>query len=111
MEMLDIVVKAVSDKKGSDIVVYDFANFNPFIDKVVIATATNARQVYAISQNVVGDLRLNGFDIKSVNGTKDSSWILVDAFDVVVHIFLETERDLYKLDELYQDLDHYSVDV
>lgn len=98
------VVKAIDDKKGKDILIYDYHTLNPFIDYTIIASATNQRQVYALAANVVDEARLAGMKVKRMEGDKDSKWILVDLDTIIVHLFLEDERSIYRLEQLYADL-------
>ncbi len=103
MELSDVVLKAISEKKGHDIEVYDTKTLTPFMDEMIIATSDNLIQNYAIAQNIkdrafeagyTGDFRMEG--------SKDSRWILVDLKDIVVHLFVGNERELYGLDRLYE---------
>ncbi|MDF9824079.1 ribosome-associated protein [Breznakia sp. PF5-3] len=101
---LDLIIDAINKTKGEDVIIYDFTALNPFIDRVVITHADNLRQVYAIANNIRDDLKMNGYSIHHFEGNKDSRWILIDADDIIVHIFLDEERELYKLERLYADL-------
>lgn len=105
------VVKAIEDKKGNNILVYDYHTLNPFIDYTIIASASNQRQVYAIASNVVDEARLAGMIVKRMEGSKDSKWILVDLDTVIVHIFMDDERSIYRLEQLYADLPILSVEL
>lgn len=98
-----VILDAINKVKGEDIIVYDFTSINPFIDRVIICSANNMRQVYAIAQMIKEKCRENAFFVR-MEGTQDSRWILMDADEVIVHIFLDDERDVYKLERLYGDL-------
>jgi ribosome-associated protein len=102
--LLDTVIKAISDKKARDIVVYDTVNKSPFMDTMIVATSDNVRMNDAIAQNIKDELQLAGYtgDYK-VEGAKESRWILVDLKDIVVHLFVADERDLYQIDRLYEE--------
>lgn len=103
-EYVEIIKKAIEDKKGEDIIVYDFHTLNPFIDYTILTSASNLRQVYAIADHVLDSAHEAGIPIRSMEGDKDSRWILVDLYHVIVHVFLDEERDVYKLEKLYADL-------
>ncbi|MGL5977687.1 MAG: ribosome silencing factor [Erysipelotrichaceae bacterium] len=103
-ELLSLVVKAIDDKKGEDIIVYDFSASNPFIDYAVLTSASNLRQVYAIASNIDDEASKNGIQIRAFEGDKDSRWILVDLGFIVVHVFLDEEREVYSLEKLYAHL-------
>lgn len=104
MDMIQTVVKAIDEKKGKDILVYAYQSLNPFIDHTILASATNQRQVYALAKNVVDRAHEAGISVRRMEGDKDSRWILVDLYTVIVHIFLEEERNVYRLEQLYADL-------
>lgn len=103
-EVVSLVCKAISEKKGKDLIVYEFKTLNPFIDYAIIASAGNQRQVFALAQNVVDRAKEAGIEVKSMEGNKDSHWLLVDLNTIVVHIFLDEERKVYQLEQLYADL-------
>ncbi len=105
MELLDIVVNAVCEKKAKNVCVYDVSSLTPFMDHMIVASTTNIRQNNAISQNIKDRLKENGFkgDIH-VEGTSSSKWLLIDLKDVVIHLFVNEERQVYQLDRLYSDV-------
>lgn len=103
-KILENAIRAIDEKKGMNILAYDFHDVNPFIDYVVICSASNLRQVYAIADNVDDRLQEAGFHVRHIEGNKDSRWILVDLDTVIVHVFYEEERHVYQLEKLYADL-------
>lgn len=102
--ILRIIEKAIDEKKGEHVVAYDFRSVNPFIDEVVICSASNMRQVYAIAENIRDHAKEQGLSKCHMEGNKDSKWILLDLDTVIVHVFYEEEREIYKLERLYADL-------
>lgn len=103
-EKLSVIQKAIDEIKGERSIIYEFSSLNPFIDHVVITEANNLRKVYAIANNIVDRMKEHGYSIRSMEGDKDSRWILVDLDTVIVHVFLDEERDHFKLEKLYADL-------
>ncbi len=101
--LLQIVQKAIDEKKGKDPVVYEFSSLNPFVDYVVICSAPSLRQVYAIADNVDDRVSEQGYPVR-IEGDKNSSWVLVDLGSIVVHVFQEEEREHFQLEKLYADL-------
>jgi ribosome-associated protein len=69
----------------------------------VICSAETARQIQAIRQEIIDNLRLRGVKIHHDEGAADSGWILLDYGDVIVHIFSQSEREFYQLDRLWED--------
>ena len=103
-KLLRIIYEAIDEKKGENIIAYDFSSFNPFIDEVIITSVSNLKQVYAIADNVCDRVKEHGYNVRSMEGNKDSRWILVDLDTVIAHIFLHEERDIYQLERLWSDL-------
>lgn len=100
---IKIILDAIGKVKGEDIIIYDFTSINPFIDRVIICSANNMRQVYAIAQMIKEKCRENQIDVR-IEGNQDSRWILLDIDEIIVHVFLDDEREVYKLERLYGDL-------
>ena len=110
-ELLAEVYKAIDEKKGEDIVSYEFTPLNPFIDYVVICSAQNLRQVHAIANNIQDRMKEKKFPIKRKEGTKESRWILIDLDSVIVHVFYDEERNIYQLEKLYADLKQVDISL
>lgn len=103
-ELLDIVQEAIGEIKGEHILLYDFTDLNPFLDNVIICSASNLTQVHAIAHNIKERVREQGFLVRNIEGGNESSWMLVDLDTIVVHVFLTEERAHFQLERLYADL-------
>ena len=101
--MAQIACKAIDDKKGQDIKVIDIHNVSVIADYFVIASGTNSNQVLAIVDNVEEQLGRAGFEAKQIEGNRNSSWILMDYGDVIVHVFDEENRLFYDLERIWRD--------
>lgn len=101
--MAQIACKAIDDKKGLDIKVIDIHNVSVIADYFVIASGTNSNQVQAIVDNVEEQLGRAGFEAKQIEGNRNSSWILMDYGDVIVHVFDEENRLFYDLERIWRD--------
>ena len=95
MEKLNKVIQTLEDLKVKDLAVYDFEKSSPFYDYFVIAT-TNERQGNAAINYVKKALSDN--EIKHVEG-KGGSWVLIDANDIIIHLFREEDRKFYGFDQ------------
>jgi ribosome-associated protein len=103
--ILQSAVFAMQEKKGKQIVSLDMTRINNSVtDYFVICHASSKIQVEAIYDNVVKIIR-EQCDTKPINkeGFENAEWILIDYFDVVVHIFLEDIRSFYHLEDLWAD--------
>jgi ribosome-associated protein len=103
--ILKYVVMAMQDKKAKDIISLDLSNIKDSISTYfVICQAPSTTQVDAIYKNVVEKVQeycsTKPFHIE---GYTNSEWILIDYFDVVVHIFRNDIRAYYRLEELWAD--------
>ena len=105
MELLDVVLKAISERKGQDIRCYDVRSLTPFVDSMIVVSTTNIRQNNAIAQNIKESVHTFGYTGDyHVEGDANSRWILIDIGEVVVQLFVQEERSVYNLDRLYQDV-------
>ena len=102
-EMAQLACKAIDDKKGEDIKVIDIHEVSVIADYFVIASASNQNQVQAIVDNVEEQLGRAGFEAKQVEGTRNSSWVLMDYGDMIVHVFDEENRLFYDLERIWRD--------
>lgn len=112
MDVLNTVLKAIAERKGENILVYDVSSLTPFLDTMVVASSSNLRQNNAIAANIRDRLKEAGYtgEIRE-EGTKDSKWLLIDLKDIVVHLFVSDERSMYGLDKLYGDVPVYTYDL
>ena len=101
--MAQIACKAIDDKKGQDIKIIDIHNVSVIADYFVIASGTNSNQVQAIDDNVEEQLGRAGLEAKQIEGNRNSSWILMDYGDVIVHVFDEENRHFYDLERIWRD--------
>src|SRR5919206_2216409 len=96
-----VVVEALEDIKGRDILVYNTARMPSMFERVVIASGDSTRQVKALADNVQEKVKENGARVYGVEGEKVGEWVLVDLGDVVVHIMHPTVREFYNLEEVW----------
>jgi len=97
-------VEALRDKKVEDIRVYDLREFTPFCDFVIIGTVFSSAQARVGRSSVTEAIESGGLRLYGVEGEDDSSWVLVDFWDVVVHLFRPETRRYYNLEALWADL-------
>ncbi len=96
-----VVLEALEDIKGRDVIVYNTARMPTMFERVVIASGDSTRQVKALSDRVQEKVRENGARVYGVEGEASGEWVLVDLGDVVVHIMHPTVRDFYNLEEIW----------
>lgn len=94
---------AAADKLAEDIVAFDVSEQLAITDAFVICSASNERQVGAIVDAV--EERLRGVDAKPLRreGEREGRWVLLDYYDIVVHVQHSEERAFYALERLWRD--------
>lgn len=102
-EMVKIAAKALEDKKAEDIRVIDIREISTIADFFVIANGTNANQLAAMRDAVDEELHKAGYHTKQVEGNQNSTWILMDYNDIIVHIFSKEDRLFYDLERMWTD--------
>ena len=103
VELIKKVVGALEDKKAEDIKVIDIGGVSSIADYFVIANANNPNQLGAMQDAVDEVMYKNGVHSKQVEGTSNSTWILMDYKDIIVHLFSEEDRAFYDLDKIWAD--------
>ncbi|MEN8156682.1 MAG: ribosome silencing factor [Bacteroidota bacterium] len=100
-----IIVDAIREKKGHRIVTIDLSEVDHSIcDTFIICHGESSTQIGAITDSIEKRLKEEtGIRAHHVEGRQNSQWVLLDYFDVLVHIFLEETRSFYKLEELWAD--------
>jgi ribosome-associated protein len=104
-EIVSWVVKGMQDKKAQEITVLDLRQVdNAFTDFFVICSGTSDTQIDAIADSVDKEVWESGkIHVHAVEGKANREWILMDYYDVIVHVFLKDKRTFFKLEELWGD--------
>ena len=106
MELIEIVKKAVTaleDKKAEDIMVIDISEVSSIADYFIIANGSNVNQLAAMQDAVDEAFYKAGLHAKQIEGNKNSTWILIDYNDVIVHLFDKEDRLFYDLERIWKD--------
>ncbi len=99
-EMIEIVINALKDMKGNDIVVIDTQGKTDVFDAMIIVTGTSDRHIKSLADNVIKEAKNNQLEVFGIE--QDRSWVLVDLYDVIVNIMLEETREFYSLEKLWE---------
>ena len=100
-EPIPQIVGAMEDKKALDVVVLDLRASGAFTDYFVVGSGRTTRQVQAIVDAIAKRLRSIGMRPTHVEGYAHAQWVLMDCFDVIVHVFTRDTRALYDLERLW----------
>jgi ribosome-associated protein len=103
------VARALEDARAKDVAILDVAEISGFADYFVIATGTSTRSVRTLAERALEALGRAGRKRSSVEGLDTCRWVLVDGFDVVVHLFLDEARDFYDLERLWDEAEAVSL--
>jgi len=105
LELAVRCARAADDKQASDIVVLPVGDVLAITEYFVVASASNPRQVRAITDAVLVSVReQTGRGPLRSEGVGEQQWVLVDYGDVVVHVFSEEQRQFYEIERLYKDV-------
>jgi ribosome-associated protein len=100
-QLSDLAVRSLDDDKAEDIVVIDLAGKSSIADFMIIATGRSQRQVAALAEHVREKLAALGVKRVSTEGLSQADWVLIDAGDVIVHLFRPEVRAFYNLEKMW----------
>ncbi len=100
-DLLRIVLSSLEDDKAEDVVQVDLHGKSDIADYMVIASGRSSRQVSAIAEKLVDRLKTDARTLCRAEGKDAGDWVLIDAGDVVVHIFRPEVRDFYQLEKMW----------
>ncbi len=102
-EIKDNIEKVLDDNKAQNIICIDLKNKSYIADYMVIASGTSSRHLQALSEILVIQLKKLGLDKCRIEGKDSNDWKLVDAQDVIVHIFHPEKREFYDLEKMWSE--------
>ncbi|MBO4294407.1 MAG: ribosome silencing factor [Alphaproteobacteria bacterium] len=100
-KIFNIVQKVLDDNKVENITVIDLEGKTSIAGKMVVASGTSNRHVASVAEKLVEALKKNGIKA-TVEGAEKADWVLIDAFDVIVHLFRPEVREFYNLEKMWQ---------
>jgi ribosome-associated protein len=101
--LLKLVCRALDDKKADNMQVFDVGEVSSITDYLVIATCTSEPHLRALRVELEKVIDASGARIIGMDATPGSGWLVVDAFDVMVHVLTEQNRKFYALEKLWGD--------
>lgn len=102
-EKIDIICKAIAEKKGVQIRVLHVSELTSVADHFILSTVRNSKQAQAAADEVEEKMEAAGERPLRHEGYREGDWVLLDYGDVIVHIFTDEERRHYELDHLWKD--------
>lgn len=101
-ELTDLVINSLEDMKAVDILSMDVSEKSSFTDVLIFATGNSTRHVKSIADNVNVDAKEAGVHVLGTEGKGSAEWVLVDLNDIIVHVMLESTREFYQLEKLWE---------
>jgi ribosome-associated protein len=99
--LLEVVLDTLDDAKAENVVCIDLKGKTSIGDQMVIASGRSQRHVGAVADHLVRKLKDEGFGRARVEGLPHCDWVLIDAGDVIVHIFRPEVREFYNLEKMW----------
>lgn len=110
LEQLKPCLLALSDKKALEMKILNVRGMSTICDYMVLATGNSETHLRALSSTVEVTLKkMKDLRVATESGP-DSGWVVVDAFDFMIHLFVPETRDRYRLDHLWKDADVITID-
>ncbi|HVY18622.1 MAG TPA: ribosome silencing factor [Bauldia sp.] len=99
---IKVVLASLEDSKGEEIASINITGKSSLADYMVVASGRSARHVAAIADRLVSDLKDAGSRDVRVEGLKGGDWVLIDAGDIIVHVFRPEVRAFYNLEKMWR---------
>lgn len=105
-EMLSLILQELDDDKAEEIVTIDLAGKSDIADAMVVASGRSQRHVSAMADKVLRRLKAAGFTNARSEGQPTCDWVLIDAGDIIVHLFRPEVRAFYNLERVWSEAAH-----
>lgn len=99
--LLDVVLELLDDAKAEETVSIDIRGKSSLADNMIVTSGRSNRHVGAIADQLSRELREKGFGKPKIEGVPQCDWVLVDAGDVIVHVFRPEVRDFYNIEKMW----------
>ena len=101
--VLDKIVAIIGTHKAEDVIAFDVRKVVSYADYVLVCSGQSSRQVSAIGDHVVEDLKREGIEPLGIEGKHDGGWVLLDYGSIIVHLFDDPVRAFYNLEAMWSD--------
>jgi len=99
--LIELIRHTLDEGKAEDIVIIDLVGKASFADAMIVASGSSTRQVIALAEQVVSAVRDSGLGRPQVEGEEFGDWVLIDAGDVIVHVFRPEVRLYYHIEKMW----------
>ena len=110
-QLLKLTLQSLEDNKAFDVVSINLIGRSSIADYMIVASGNSSRQVTSMADNLVKTYKEIGLRPSSPEGMSNGDWVLIDAKDILIHIFRPEVRDFYSLEKMWlKNQDETSVD-
>ena len=93
----------LNKNKANNIVIIDLQKKSYIADYMIIASGTSSRHLQSLSENIITELKKIGLDNCRIEGYESNDWKLVDAIDIIVHLFHPDKRSFYDIEKMWSE--------
>tara|TARA_A100001015_G_C14895999_1_gene674446 strand:+ start:228 stop:575 length:348 start_codon:yes stop_codon:yes gene_type:complete len=99
----EVIENTLNKNKANNIITIDLKRKSNIADYMIIASGTSSRHLQSLSENLLIELKKFGLDNCRIEGYESNDWKLVDAIDVIVHLFHPEKRSFYDLEKMWSE--------
>ena len=101
-KLLSLTYESLEDDKAIDIKAIDLKDRSSIADFMIIASGNSSRQVSSMANNLIKKFKDKGISTRKPEGITNSDWVLIDAYDIIIHLFRPEVRDFYALEKMWE---------
>ena len=98
------IEKILNNNKAVEVISVDLKNKTSIADFMIIASGNSSRHIQALSEILIDELKKRGVDNCRLEGAESNDWKLIDAIDIIIHIFHPEKRKFYDLERMWSEL-------
>ena len=103
LELKKTIEKVLNNNKANNIITIDLRKKSYIADYMIIASGTSSRHLQSLSENIVVELKKFGLNNCRIEGYESNEWKLVDAIDIIVHLFHPEKRTFYDIEKMWSE--------
>ncbi|MBT4989594.1 MAG: ribosome silencing factor [Rickettsiales bacterium] len=101
-QLKSLITQTLDDGKAQDIKLLDVSKSTDICHYMFVATGTSSRHITSLADRIIFDIKHSGMDVEyRCEGRIEGSWVLIDCFDIIIHLFLPESREEYRIEELW----------
>ena len=101
-KLLSLTCDSLEDDTAIDIKTIDLKDRSSIADFMVIASGNSSRQVSSMANNLIKKFKIKGVSTRKPEGITNSDWVLIDAYDIIIHLFRPEVREFYALEKMWE---------